>query len=276
MSSTLLVLGHDPTTALGSRLGDAIAVQDEDALERASATTAGPVGIVVGATGDTAALARVALASGVPVLVEAVGRIPADGLAELGKAPKAYAGLRRRFESDARWARGRLAAGGAGLTWSVHAEALASRAPDPLTEALDLLDAATLLTGCALLGARRIDRGRGAPATWVLTLDHGATGQLVVRMSEGRSRRVPQPELATIRALASHGLVAADLDGPLQRTHGRGGTGWEHVGADGAERLLGTFRDVVTGRSGPALVTLGALVATRRLLDGSTRRTTTR
>lgn len=276
MSATLLVLGHDPTTALGSRLGDAVAVEDEGALERAVATTTGPVGIVVGAAGDTLTLARAAVARGVPVLVEPVGRIGADALADLGQAPHAYAGLRRRFESDARWARGRMAAGGAGLTWAVHAEALASRAPDPLTEALDLLDAATLLTSCALLGARRFDRGRGAPATWVLTLDHAATGQLVVRMADRRSRGGAQPELAAIRALASHGLVAADLDGPVQRTFGRRGPASEHVGADGADRLLDAFRDVVAGTGGSGLVTLGAVAATRRLLDGPTRRTTTR
>ena len=276
MTASLLVAGLDPGTALGSCLDDAVRVDDVAALDRAAGTGSGPVGIVVGGAGDTVALARAALERGVPVLVEAVGRMPVDALAELGAAPHAYAGLRRRFESDARWARGRLAAGGVGLTWSVHAEALASRAPDALTEALDLLDAVSLLTGCAVVDAERFDRGRGAPATWVLALEHGTTGQLVVRLADRRSRRRPQPELAAIRALASHGLVAADLDGPLQRIHGRRGPGWEHVGRDGAHRLLAAFRDVVAGVAGPTPVTLGALAGMRRLLDGPTRRMTTR
>ncbi len=274
MSATLLVVGHDPITALGARLADVARAVDVDALD-ALAAAEGPVGIVVGAGGDTATLARRALTHGVPVLIEAVGRLTTDELAELDGTGTAFAALRRRFESDARWSRGRVAAGGIGLAWGVHAEALASRAPDPLTEALDLLDACAAMVGCQLVTARRFDRGRGAPATWTLDLAHGVSGQLVVRMADRRSRVAGGPELATIRILASHGLVAADLDGPLQRTHGRRGPGLEHVGADGAQRLLAAFDGVVTGTGGPAPVTLGAIAEMHRSLGMTTRRTRT-
>jgi hypothetical protein len=274
MSGSLLVLGLDATTALGSRLGEATPVAAPAGLERAIGDSTGPVGIIVGGAGDTVALTRAAVATGRPVLVEAVGRIDAAGVTELAGS-QVYAGLRRRFESDVRWARGRVAAGGAGLTWAIHAEALASRAPDATTEALDLLDAATALAGCAPLSATRFDRARGVPATWVLTLDHCATGQLVVRLADTRSRRAGGPELAAIRLLASHGLVAADLDGPIQRTFGRRGSSIDHVGADGAGRLLAAFKGVVEGTGGPAPVALGSLADLLRVLDGPTRRTRT-
>jgi len=273
MSASLLVLGRDPSTALGSRLEGATPVGAVDDLDRAMRAATGPVGIVVGAAGDTLALTRAALDRGVPVLVEPVGRLPAGAIAELAASDRAYAGLRRRFESDVRWARGRVAAGGVGLTWAVHAESLASRAADHMTEALDLLDAATLLAGCAPVAVARFAGGRGAPATWVLTLEHAATGQLVVRMAHRRARRAGAPELASIRLLASHGLVAADLDGPLQRTHGRMGPTSEHVGADGADRVLAAFRGVVDGATGPKPVTFAAVAGIRGMLDGSIGRT---
>lgn len=273
MTASLLVVGHDRSTALGARLDTASGVEVEG-LAGAIAAAPGPVGIVVGAAGDTLALAKAALAHGVPVLVEPVGRCSAEDLQTLAAAPRVYAGLRRRFESDARWARGRVAAG-AGLTWAVHAETLSSRAADPTTEALDLLDTATSLTGCALLAATRFDRGRGAPATWLLAFEHRVTGQLVVRMADRVARRTGAPELATIRLLASHGLVAADLDGPIQRVVGRRGALAEHVGPDGTDRLLAAFRGVVEGTGGPAPVAIGALVGMRRMLGsppGRTRR----
>ncbi|MBX3029002.1 MAG: hypothetical protein KF809_02465 [Chloroflexi bacterium] len=168
-----------------------------------------------------------------------------------------------------------VAAGGIGLAWGVHAEALASRAPDPLTEALDLLDACTATVGCPLVRARRFDRGRGAPATWTLDLAHGVTGQLVVRMADRRSRTVGGPELAAMRILASHGLVAADLDGPRQRTYGRRGPSVEHVGADGARRVLAAFDGVVAGTGGPPPVTLAAIAGMHRALGTTTGRDST-
>jgi hypothetical protein len=225
------------------------------------------VGVVVGAAVEPVEAARRVMARDVPVLIEAVGVMGAADLGELARSARAFAGFRRRFESDARWARGRVAGGGIGLTWGVHVEALASRAPDPMTEALDLLDACTLMSGCTLRAAQRFDRGREAAATWLVDLDHGVTGQLVVRMAGDRERETHAPELAGVRLLASHGYLSADLDGPLQRSQGSRGSRVGHVGADGADRVLAAFRDVVAGTAGATPVPLAAVVTMRRSLD---------
>jgi hypothetical protein len=262
-----VVIGHDPSTALGRHLGGETRVTTSHALAAAIDSAERPVGVVVCGVTDQLAAIGLAVARGSPVLVESVGTIATDDLAHLAGSGRVFAGLRRRFESDARWARGRVAGGGIGLTWGIHAEALASRAPDPLTEAIDLLDVSSLLTGCAPVAARRADRGREAPTTWLVELERGITGQLVVRLATPDERGPDAQELAAVRLLASHGYVSADLDGPVQRTQGGAGSRIEHVGADGAERALAAFRDVVAGNGGTAPLPLGAVVAMRRLLD---------
>jgi hypothetical protein len=267
MTVTLLVVGHDPSTALGSRLADATPVATLDALEGGIEAAPRPVGVVVGPLGDPVAAARRAITRDVPVLIEAPGGLAADDLAALAGSARAYVALRRRLESDVRWARGRVAAGGIGLTWGIHAEVLASRAPDPMTEAIDLLDACTVMSGCPPITTRRFGRGRDAAATWLVELGHGARGHIVVRMAGASERASGEPELAGVRLLASHGFVSADLDGPVQRAQGHAGGRAEHVGSDGAERVLAAFRQVVAGTGGSSAVPLAAVVAIRRLLD---------
>jgi len=277
VSSDLLVLGHVPWTPIGQACGAVPGVRLGAAGELAGhrAASRKPTGIVVGPGDDPQRSARVAAAVGVPVLIEPVGALTAADITELlataeMSGASLFAGFRRRFEPDVRWSRGTVAAGGIGLTWGVHAEVLRSRAADPVTEALDLLDTLSLISGCVPTSISRFDRGRGAPVVLNVLLDHGTSGHVVVRAAEGE---LPSgPELGTFRVMGSHGTVAGDLDLPGQTLTIDGSVSHERVGADGATRLVAAFLAIAAGAPGPRPVELRGAIRDIGLLATVSRR----
>jgi hypothetical protein len=263
----LVVVGSDPRTALGQAVARlATPVEEVDA----SVAEARPDGrsLLIGAAADgPLELARRAADAGWAVLLEPVVSGGAAGLAELAAAtaPGAIApALRRRHEPDVRWARAAVGRGALGLPWGVHAEALESRAPDALTDALDLADAIEQVAGVRLRSAVRLDRDRHVVLA-SMACEEGVIAQVAARVSD---RGPDSAEMASLRLTGSHGTLLADLDAPAIETSGPAAGGRSRLGRDGADRLLSGFMDPADGAKGGDLASLESAARLLALLEG--------
>jgi predicted dehydrogenase len=265
----LVCVGVSPWTALGRELV-AAGVRTVDEADEAFRARAAH-GVVVGTeTGDPVSAALAAVRTGRPVLIEPVAQCGPDGLREVARAADeagvaAVAAFRRRSEPDLEWARGSVAGGSIGLPWGVHAEALRAATGDPLSEALDLLDAVAWASGLRPVAVVSVGRSaraadRGVPVVLSVAFDHGGVGQVVAR-TPGIGESSPGPELASFRITGSHGTIQGDLDGPALDRHpeaaGSATTAHIRVDASGTRRLFEAFQAVAAGEStGPSLVGL--------------------
>jgi predicted dehydrogenase len=279
-TGALELVGVTPATAVGhGLLADAAAWPAE-----ARASVIGP------GADDPVAAARTAVDASRAVLIEPVGRCGVEGLRDIATSAEragvvAAAAFRRRCEPDLAWARGSVTSGSIGLPWGIHAEALSAMAADPLSEALDLLDAVSFAAGLrplevVRLGASARSRTAAEGATVVLSvgLDNGAVGQVIARVVSRPPGGPRGPELASFRITGSHGTILGDLDGPALERHPdhldvAGGIP-ARVDRDGTWRLVEAFR-VAAGAighvAGSDLVGLAAAAELLALVQPTTR-----
>jgi predicted dehydrogenase len=272
--ASLSLEGVTHATALGRLLvGDGVANGD---------------GVVIGAAcDDPFAIAMAAIGRGRAVLIEPVAACGPNGLREVASAATragvtAAPAFRRRLEPELAWARASVASGSIGLPWGVHAEAISAAAPDPLTEALDLLDAVSFASALRPVGVVRLGTSAaagptsGSPVVLSIAFDHGGVGQVIARTARSSDTGAHGPEIASFRITGSHGTIHGDLDGPALERHGDapGGTVQPpgRVDPAGAQRLIDAFTAVARGDgTTDALVGLAAAADLLALVELPTR-----
>jgi hypothetical protein len=258
-----VVVGRDPRTALGRALGRLATAPHDVGVDVVGEPAAGRALVVGAGTAGPLAIAERAAEGGWPVLLEPFAAGGAPRLTDLAAATSASPGaivpaLRRRHEPDARWAQGAVGRGAVGLPWGVHAESLEGRAPDALTDALDLVDALERVASVRLSSAVPI----AVDSSIVLAsiaFEDGVIGQVAARVALHAPDGPERAEMASLRVTGSHGTVIADLDAPSIEASGVAtdpSVRRSRLGPDGAERLLASFLATEGRPDGAGLATL--------------------